>query len=88
MIFSQYTDIRYNEKSAHKFRKTGRQIFQYLTAKDEGGTIQVLKEFAWNTFESTGSIDSYFFFKEIEERDKAAMQKDIAEQEAAISKGS
>ena len=47
----------------------------------------MLKEFAWNTFEFTGNIDSYFFFKEIEERDNSVRQKGIAEQEAATSKG-
>lgn len=46
----------------------------------------MLKEFAWNTFEFTGNIDSYFFFKEIEERKEAAKQKGIAEAEAAITK--
>ncbi len=47
----------------------------------------MLKDFAWNTFEFTGSIDSYFFFKEIEEKNSGAEQKGIAEAEAAISKG-
>ena len=47
----------------------------------------MLKDFAWNTFEYTGNIDSYFFFKEIEERKNAAEQKGIAEAEAATSKG-
>jgi len=47
----------------------------------------VLKDFAWNTFEFTGNIDSYFFFKEIEERKNTAEQKGIAEAETAITKG-
>ena len=57
----------------------------FTNTNDEGGLDQVLKDFAWNTFEFTGSIDSYFFFKEIEERNKGAEQKEIAEEEAAIS---
>ena len=47
----------------------------------------MLKDFAWNAFESTGNIDSYFFYKEIEERDAAAEQKRVAEAEAATGKG-
>lgn len=47
----------------------------------------MLKDFAWNTFEYTGNIDSYFFFKEIEERNKAVEQNGNVETEAAISKG-
>ena len=47
----------------------------------------MLKEFAWNTFEFTGNIDSYFFFKEVEERDNSVRHKVIAEQEAATGKG-
>ena len=58
-----------------------------LKTNDEGGLDQVLKDFAWNTFEFTGNIDSYFFFKEIEERNNVSEQKGIAEAEAAISKG-
>ena len=46
----------------------------------------MLKDFAWNTFESTGSIDSYFFYKEIEKRKPAVEQKDIAEEEAATGR--
>lgn len=45
----------------------------------------MLKEFAWKTFEFTGSIDSYIFYREIEERDSAAEQRRMAEAEAAIS---
>lgn len=45
----------------------------------------MLKEFAWKTFENTGSIDSYIFYKEIEEKNKAVAESRIAEEEAAIS---
>lgn len=47
----------------------------------------MLKDFAWNTFEFTGNIDSYFFFKEIEERKNTSEQKEIDEAETAIAKG-
>lgn len=47
----------------------------------------MLKDFAWSTFEFTGNIDSYFFFKEMEERKSTAEQKEAAEAEAAITKG-
>lgn len=45
----------------------------------------MLKDFAWNTFEYTGNIYSYIFFKEIEERNLAAEQGKMAESEAATS---
>jgi hypothetical protein len=45
----------------------------------------MLKEFAWNTFLKVGSVDSYIFYREIEERDRAAEQRKMAEAEAAIS---
>jgi hypothetical protein len=28
----------------------------------------MLKEFAWRTFEDTGNIDSYMFYKELEKK--------------------
>ncbi len=43
----------------------------------------MLKEFAWMTFENTGSIDAYVFYKEIEDKNLAAKEKTIAEEEAA-----
>ncbi len=45
----------------------------------------MLKEFVWNAFEYTGSVESYMFFKELEEKGKAIRDKKIAEEEAAIS---
>lgn len=30
----------------------------------------MLKDFAWNTFEITGNIESYIFYKEIEDKAK------------------
>lgn len=30
----------------------------------------MLKEFLWETFKSTGSIEAYVFYKEIEEKDE------------------
>lgn len=45
----------------------------------------MLKDFAWNTFIKSGIVDSYIFYREIEERDRSAEQKDLAEAEAAPS---
>lgn len=45
----------------------------------------MLKDFAWNTFTKTGIVDSYIFYREIEERDRAAEQTKLAEAEAAPS---
>ena len=45
----------------------------------------MLKDFAWNTFMKTGIVDSYIFYREIEERDRAAQQRKLAEAEAASS---
>ena len=49
------------------------------------GNALVLKEFVWKTFEDTGNIDSYMFFKEIEESIKTVSESKIAEEEAATS---
>lgn len=46
----------------------------------------MLKDFAWNTFEHTGNIDSYIFYREINERNRVDDEIIIAEAEAAISK--
>lgn len=45
----------------------------------------MLKEFVWDTFIEIGNLESYMFFKEIEERDKAAEQKNLAQAEVAPS---
>jgi len=46
----------------------------------------MLREFAWKAFESTGSIDSYIFLKEIENhQNQAFSERKRAEEEAAIS---
>ncbi len=58
-----------------------------MSAKDKGGLHQMFKEFAWNAFIETGDLESYMFYREIEERDKAVEQTDQAEAEAATSAG-
>ncbi|NLK86380.1 MAG: YqzL family protein [Clostridiaceae bacterium] len=45
----------------------------------------MLKDFAWDTFINNGILESYIFYREIEERDMAAEQRNIAEAEAAPS---
>ena len=47
----------------------------------------MFKEFAWNAFIETGDLESYMFYREIEERDKVADQTNLAEAEAATSVG-
>lgn len=47
----------------------------------------MFKEFAWNAFTEIGNPEIYMFYKEIEERDRAAEQKNLAEDEAAMSSG-
>ena len=46
----------------------------------------MLRDFAWRTFEYTGSIESYIFLKEIEENKKVFNETKMAEEEAAPSK--
>ncbi|MCX8130261.1 MAG: YqzL family protein [Clostridia bacterium] len=43
----------------------------------------MLREFVWKTFENTGSLDAYVFFKEIEEKNRIKQDSSIAEEEAA-----
>ncbi|HEX9062484.1 MAG TPA: YqzL family protein [Clostridia bacterium] len=45
----------------------------------------MLKEFVWKAFEATGDVDTYMFFREIEERDKVTKERNAAHEEAAIS---
>lgn len=45
----------------------------------------MFKEFAWNAFIETGDLESYMFYREIEERDKVAQQNDLANTEVATS---
>ena len=45
----------------------------------------MLKEFAWKAFESTGSIDTYIFMKEIEEKNRIVEETAVVREEIAIS---
>lgn len=45
----------------------------------------MLKDFAWEAFINKGILESYILYREIEERDRAAEQRDLAEDEAAPS---
>ncbi len=51
------------------------------------GGFVMLKDFAWDTFINSGILESYIFYREIEERDRAAEQRELAEAEAAPSAG-
>lgn len=46
----------------------------------------MLREFAWRTFENTGSLDAYILYREIEVKNKAISESVIAREEVAISK--
>jgi len=45
----------------------------------------MLKDFAWKAFESTGDIEAYKFYKEIEQKSKLLNETKIAEEEAATT---
>lgn len=45
----------------------------------------MLKDFAWDMFINNGILESYIFYKEIEERERADEQRKLAEAEAAPS---
>lgn len=46
----------------------------------------MLKDFVWNTFEYTGNIESYIFFKELQHVKNPVEDSKIAEEEAAFVK--
>ncbi len=45
----------------------------------------MLKDFAWDTFINKGNLESYIFYREIEEGERADEQRKLAEAEAAPS---
>lgn len=45
----------------------------------------MLKDFLWETFRNTGSIDAYVFFKEIEDRNNIVNETNKTKEEVAIS---
>lgn len=45
----------------------------------------MLKDFVWKTFESTGDIDKYVFYKEIEEKSREKDKSKTEKEEAALS---
>lgn len=45
------------------------------------GIRKMLREFVWKTFENTGSIDAYVFYKEIEEKNQLTKDKTTAMEE-------
>jgi len=45
----------------------------------------MLKDFAWDTFINKGILESYIFYREIKERERADEQRKLAEDEAAPS---
>lgn len=55
------------------------------STEEKGGLHSMLKDFVWKIFEYTGSVDSYIFYKEMEERDSAEEQSVTTGAEAATS---
>lgn len=45
----------------------------------------LLTDFVWKAFESTGSIEAYSLYRELDERKKAIQERQTAEDEVAIS---
>ena len=45
----------------------------------------MLREFTWKVFEKTGEVDTYMFYKEIQESNKLLGERKVAEEEVAIS---
>lgn len=45
----------------------------------------MLVDFVWNVFTATGSIDSYVFMKEIQERYKSDQEENVKPEEVAMS---
>ena len=60
---------------------------QTKTFTDDKGGVHMLKEFAWNIFIRLGIIESYMLYRETEEKNRTAEQRNLAEAEAAISAG-
>lgn len=50
---------------------------------DKGGLLYMLKDFAWNIFMRFGIVDSYIFYREIEERNEAEEQRKTGVAEVA-----
>ena len=45
----------------------------------------MLKEFVWKTFENTGGIEFYMFYREIEEKSIGLCEGSLAVDEAAMA---
>jgi hypothetical protein len=45
----------------------------------------MLKDFAWSTFEKTGDIQSYFFYREMKDLDIEKSKQKREEQDPAIN---
>jgi hypothetical protein len=56
-----------------------------IHTKEKSEGDYMLKDFVWNTFEYTGNIESYIFFKELEQTKKPTEDRRMAEEEAAFS---
>jgi len=45
----------------------------------------MLRDFAWKAFESTGDIETYKFYKEVQKNPSAISETKMAEEEAATT---
>ncbi|MDF2523934.1 MAG: YqzL-like protein [Clostridiales bacterium] len=47
--------------------------------------LTLLTDFSWKAFESTGSIEAYFLYRKLDERNKVLEESQTAVDEVAIS---
>ncbi len=45
-----------------------------------------LRDFIWKAFENTGNIDTYIFYREIENKNTDIKEREKAHEDAALSK--
>lgn len=45
----------------------------------------MLVDFVWNVFKTTGSIDSYVFMKEIQEKYKPDQEENVKQEEVTMN---
>jgi hypothetical protein len=55
-----------------------------IRTKENKGDTNMLKEFAWNAFTKTGSIDAYVFYRELDGKGRHMDNERKAEEEVVI----
>jgi hypothetical protein len=69
------------------FKYTKSIFVKANSIKTQGGFMFMLRDFAWKAFESTGDIEAYKFYKEIQKNANSINESKIAEEEAATTNG-